>query len=352
MDKINKFFKNKKILITGNTGFIGSWLTTVLLNHEAKITGISKDTGETNGLFKILKIKKDIHFKLLDLTHEKKTANFLKGKNFDIIIHLAAEPLVYDGYKNPNKVIKNNIFSTINLFNYIKNKKTFLVNFTTDKVYFNDNKSHKYFTENDILYGEDPYSFSKVVTDMMGKMWSHNFKPTKIINVRCGNVIGGADWKQKRLIPDIIKNHYQKKKLDIRNLNSTRPWVHILEVSNILLLLIQKKFNKNFQFDVFNISPNIGGEKNVKWIINYFKTLSINDFHYTTKSEFKEKTNLKLNSTKIKKILTLNYKFNVKERFSMTFDWYKVFYKTRKLISEKTHSDIEFFESLFFKNNK
>ena len=106
MDKINKFFKNKKILITGNTGFIGSWLTIVLLKHGAKITGISKDTGETNGLFKILKIKNDIHFKLLDLTHEKKTANFLKGKNFDVIIHLAAEPLVYDGYKTLIKLLK------------------------------------------------------------------------------------------------------------------------------------------------------------------------------------------------------------------------------------------------------
>jgi len=348
LDKINKFFKNKKILITGNTGFIGSWLTTVLLNHEAKITGISKDTGETNGLFKILKIKKDIHFKLLDLTHEKKTANFLKGKNFDVIIHLAAEPLVYDGYKNPNKVIKNNIFSTINLFNYIKNKKTFLVNFTTDKVYFNDNKSHKYFTENDILCGEDPYSFSKVVTDMMGKMWSHNFKPTKIINVRCGNVIGGADWKQKRLIPDIIKNHYQKKKLDIRNLNSTRPWVHILEVSNILLLLIQKKFNENFQFDVFNISPDIGDEKNVKWIINYFEKKSKTKLNYTLKNTFKEKINLKLNNKKVYNYLKFKKKLSVDKRFGLTFDWYKHFFKNKSYMKTKTLEQINEVEKILF----
>jgi CDP-glucose 4,6-dehydratase len=348
LDKINKFFKNKKILITGNTGFIGSWLTIVLLKHGAKITGISKDTGETNGLFKILKIKNDIHFKLLDLTHEKKTANFLKGKNFDIIIHLAAEPLVYDGYKNPNKVIKNNIFSTINLFNYIKNKKTFLVNFTTDKVYFNDNKRNKYFTENDILYGEDPYSFSKVVTDMMGKMWSHNFKPTKIINVRCGNVIGGADWKQKRLIPDIIKNHYQKKKLDIRNLNSTRPWVHILEVSNILLLLIKKKFNKNFQFDVFNISPNIGGEKNVKWIINYFEKNSKTKLNYALKNIFKEKINLKLSNKKVYNYLKFKKKLSVDKRFELTFDWYNHFFKNKLYIKTKTLEQINEVKKILF----
>jgi CDP-glucose 4,6-dehydratase len=350
LDKINKFFKNKKVLITGNTGFIGSWLTIVLLNHGAKITGISKDTGETNGLFNILKIKNDIHFKLLDLTHEKKTANFLKDKNFDVIIHLAAEPLVYDGYKDPNKVIKNNIFSTLNLFNYLKKKKNFLINFTTDKVYFNDNKNRKYFTEKDILYGEDPYSFSKVVTDMMGKMWSHNFKHSKIINIRCGNVIGGADWKQKRLIPDIIKNHYQKKKLDIRNLNSTRPWVHILEVSNILMLLIQKKFNENFQYDVFNISPGNGDEKNVKWIINYFEKNSKTKLNYALKNTFKEKINLKLNNKKVYNYLRFKNKLSVNQRFKLTFDWYKYFFKNKSYIKTKTLEQInEVKKNLFFR---
>ena len=228
MDKIKKFFKNKKILITGNTGFIGSWLTLVLLSHGARISGISKDTGEINGLFRILKLKKEIFFKQMDLTDKKKTNNFFINKKFDIIIHLAAEPLVYDGYKNPSKIISNNIVSTLNLLNNLKNKKILFINFTTDKVYFNSNKTNKHFVEKDRLYGEDPYSFSKVATDLMGQMWSNSFKFSKIINIRCGNVIGGGDWKKKRLIPDIIKSHYQKKKLSLRNLNSTRPWIHIL----------------------------------------------------------------------------------------------------------------------------
>ena len=355
MDKINKiknFFKKKNILITGNTGFIGSWLTLLLVRYGANITGISKDCGANNGLFNILNLRKKIKFYQFNLVDEKKTYNFLKKNKFDIIVHLAADPLIVDGHENPSKLIKNNILSTMNLIQNISNLKTYIVNFTTDKIYLNDNNKKNYFIEKDVLQGEDPYSFSKVCADMMTKMWVNNFKNSRCVNIRCGNVIGGGDWSKKRIIPDLIQTIFKKKKLVIRNVNSTRPWVHILEVCNIIIMLIYKNYETKKNYDEFNISPNRNEEKNIKWIINYFKTLSINDFHYTTKSEFKEKTNLKLNSTKIKKILTLNYKFNVKERFSMTFDWYKVFYKTRKLISEKTHSDIEFFESLFFKNNK
>ena len=348
LDKISKFLKNKKILITGNTGFIGSWLTIVLLNYSARITGVSKDMGEPNGLFKILKVKNDIQFKLLNLANEKLTANFLKNKKFDIIIHLAAEPLVYDGLKSPNKVIKNNILSTLNLFNYIKNKKTFLINFTTDKVYLNNNKTQKFFTESDTLFGEDPYSFSKVVTDMMGKMWSQNFKHSRIINIRCGNVIGGADWKQKRLIPDIVKNHYKKKKLNIRNLDSTRPWVHILELSNILMALIYKKYNENFHYDAFNISPNNGDEKNVRWIINYFERNSKTKINYTLKNIFKEKINLKLSNKKVYNNLKFIKQMNVNKRFELTFKWYKEFFKNKKNIKAETLNQIKEVEKILF----
>tara|TARA_B100000989_G_scaffold299038_1_gene292335 strand:+ start:5039 stop:6091 length:1053 start_codon:yes stop_codon:yes gene_type:complete len=348
VDKLGKFFANKKILITGNTGFIGSWLTLVLLNYRAKITGVSKDIGEKNGLFRILKIKKSINFKILDLTNEKKVSQFLKKKNFDIIVHLAAEPLVYDGYQNPNNIIKNNIFSTLNLLNSLKNKKYFLINFTTDKVYFNNNNKNKFFIEKDELYGEDPYSFSKVTTDMMGRMWSQNFKFSKVINIRCGNVIGGSDWKQKRLIPDIIKKHYQAKKLNIRNLNSTRPWIHILELSNLLLLLIKKKFKENFKFDVFNISPNNGEEKNVKWIIKCFEEHFDTKLDYSLESTFKEKENLKLDNKKIFNFLEQKKKLSVNKRFELTFEWYQNFFDNNTHIKRKTLNQINEVKKILF----
>jgi CDP-glucose 4,6-dehydratase len=348
MDKIKKFFKNKKILITGNTGFIGSWLTLVLLSHGARISGISKDTGEINGLFRILKLKKEIFFKQMDLTDKKKTNNFFINKKFDIIIHLAAEPLVYDGYKNPSKIISNNIVSTLNLLNNLKNKKILFINFTTDKVYFNSNKTNKHFVEKDRLYGEDPYSFSKVATDLMGQMWSNSFKFSKIINIRCGNVIGGGDWKKKRLIPDIIKSHYQKKKLSLRNLNSTRPWIHILEVSNILLLLIYKKFSENFTFDVFNISPNIGDEKKVLWITKFFEKKLKTKLNYGIINIFKEKINLKLNNKKIYQYLKIKSRLNIVQRFDLTFDWYEHFYKNKSDIKNKTLNQIQEVEKVLF----
>lgn len=347
--KIKKFFDRKKILITGNTGFIGSWLTLVLLKQGANITGISKDLGYKNGIFNILKLKNKIRFYKFDLTDEVKTRNYLKKNRYDIIIHLAADPLIIDGHLKPSKIIKNNILSTLNLIQNVNNLKTYFINFTTDKVYLNNNNSKNFFKEHDHLYGEDPYSFSKVCADMMTKMWVNNFLNSRCVNIRCGNVIGGGDWSPKRIIPDIMESIFNKNKLVLRNPKSTRPWVHILEVCYIILNLIYKNYNTKKIYEDFNISPNKNEEKNVLWIVKFFQKLSKTKIKYTQKVEFKEKINLKLNNSKIKKSLGLKYNFILKDRFSMTLDWYKFFYKNKNLLINKTYSDLEFFEKIFFK---
>lgn len=339
--KINKFYKNKNILITGNTGFIGSWLTLCLLKYKCKITGISKDQGQKTGIFNIFNLKNKINFFQFDLKDNLKVKNFFKKKKFDIIIHLAAEPLVLDGLTKPSKIIKNNIISTLNLIENVRNYKNFFINFTTDKVYLNNDKTSKYFRETDILTGDDPYSYSKVCSDMMTKMWVKNFNNIKCINIRCGNVVGGGDWGKNRIIPDIINSIYKKKKLTIRNLNSTRPWVQIIELCSIIILLIKKKYTTKKIYDDFNISPKKNGEKNIKWIIKYFeKNLKIK-LKYKVKKNYKEKTNLKLNGDKIRKILDFNYSFNEKQRFKITMEWYKIFYTNKREIINQTNNDLK-----------
>ncbi len=237
----------------------------------------------------------------------------------------------------------------MNLIQNVNNLKTFFINFTTDKVYLNNNNSKNFFKEDNHLYGEDPYSFSKVCTDMMTKMWVNNFMNSKCVNIRCGNVIGGGDWSSKRIIPDIMESIFNKKKLVLRSPKSTRPWVHILEVCYIILSLIHKNFKTQKIYDDFNISPNKNEEKNVLWIVNFFQKLSKRKIKYSERIEFKEKINLKLNNSKIKKKLKLKYKLNLKDRFSITYNWYKFFYKSKNLLIEKTYSDLKYFEKIFFK---
>jgi len=331
MEKIKKikfFFKNKNILITGNTGFIGSWLTLVLLNLGVKIVGVSKDSGEKNGLFKLAEIKKKIIFYKINLANVD-IKKIINKNNINIIIHLAADPLVYDGIQNPYKVIKNNILSTLNVINAIEKRKILFINFTTDKVYANKNKIKKYFKEDDPLKGDDPYSFSKVSSDMLTEMWSKQSKNIRFINLRCGNVIGGSDWKKKRIIVDLVRNYFENKNLIIRNLKAIRPWTHILELCNILILLIYRIYNTKFSFHAFNISPEFKKKEKitVKKIIELFEKNFDCKLHYKINRQFEEKNNLSLDSSKIKNFLKFNYIFNHKDRFKLTFDWYKKFYK-------------------------
>jgi CDP-glucose 4,6-dehydratase len=352
MEKIKKikiFFKNKNILITGNTGFIGSWLTLVLLNLGIKIVGVSKDSGEKNSLFKLAKIKKKIIFYKKNLVSAD-LKNVIIKNNINIIIHLAADPLVYEGIQNPYKIIKNNVLSTLNVINAIEKRKMLFINFTTDKVYENKEKIKKYFKEDDPLKGDDPYSFSKVSTDMLTEMWSKQSKNIRFINLRCGNVVGGGDWKEKRIVTDIVKNYFENKKLLIRNLNSIRPWIHVLEVCNILNLLIYKLYNLNFSFKSFNISPAIVRKEKitVNKILNIFEKKFHSKFNYRINKQFNEKKSLMLDSLKIKNFLKLNYYFNTKDRFSLTFDWYKRFYNKNDII-EISEKNIEKVKKLFFK---
>ena len=352
MEKIKKikfFFKNKNILITGNTGFIGSWLTLVLLNLGVKIIGVSKDSGEKNGLFKLARIKKKIIFYKINLASVD-IKKIISKNNINIIIHLAADPLVYEGIQNPHKVIKNNILSTLNVINSIKKRKILFINFTTDKVYANREKIKKYFKEDDPLKGDDPYSFSKVSSDMLTEMWSKQSKNIKFINLRCGNVVGGGDWKKTRIVTDIVKSFFEKKKLLIRNLNSIRPWIHVLEVCNILNLLIYKLYNLNFSFKSFNISPAIVKKEKitVNKILNIFEKKFHSKFNYRIKKQFNEKKNLMLDSLKIKNFLKLNYYFNANDRFNLTFDWYEKFYNKIDIVAY-SEQNINQIKKMFFK---
>jgi len=327
--QLSKFYKNKKVFITGHTGFKGSWLTSCLLDFGAKIMGFSKKDEKISNYKnicyyqKVNNIYSDIlNYKLL----KKKLIKF----NPEIIIHLAAQSLVSDSYRQPYKTIETNIMGTLNIIDIsrsINNLKS-LVIITSDKCYLNK-EFKKGYKEEDTLGGDDPYSASKASAELIFNAYAKSFlnfqKKYGFASARAGNVIGGGDWSKDRLIPDSVKSIINKKKLIIRNPSSTRPWQHVLEPVSGYLLLAKKLYeNKNKFSGSWNFGPSMRETMPVKNVVKlFFHFLKINKNILTKKGNFKEANLLKLNSSKAVRILKWKNRWNMKKSIQETAKWYR-----------------------------
>ena len=339
------FFYKKKILITGHTGFVGSWLTFYFLKLGCKVTGISSKNSNKNNIFNLFKLRSKIKHHSFDLLNLRKLNQITKEK-FDIVIHLAARPLVFESLKEPDKYISNNILSTLNLFRSVRNANLF-INFTTDKVYKNKNKRNYFYKETDELGGDDPYSFSKTCSDLLTNVWSklETKKKSNFCNVRSGNIIGGGDWNKKRIMSDLVNLLFLNKNLYIRNMSSTRPWIHVAEVCICLSKLIYRLSKKKYKYSEWNIGPNKNDNKNISWIIN--SALSItnkkhlkNKVVVLKKKRFREKNYLQLSNSKIKKETKFNFNIKFKDRLSYTIEWYEFFMRKRSELERLMISQI------------
>ena len=335
---IKKFWKNKKVIITGHTGFKGSWLVSVLLNFGAKVTGFSLNDSKRKNyeLFTDHKNVKNIYGNILNYKKLKKS--ILKFKP-EIIFHLAAQSIVADSYKDPYNTFQTNLMGSINLidicnqYKYLKS----LVLITSDKCYKNFEFKRGY-KENDILGGEDPYSASKAATEIVFYSYLKSFFEKKkncgFSSVRAGNVIGGGDWSNNRIIPDCIRSIINKKQLILRNPNSTRPWQHVLEPISGYLLLAKKNYENAKKFSgSWNFGPQVNETKKVIDVVNLFlfcieKKIKIN----FTKNFFNEAKLLKLNSSKAFFYLKWKPKWNMRQSIIQTALWYKEFLNNSNMI--------------------
>ena len=337
---MNKTFKNKKILITGHTGFKGSWLTFWLKSLDAKICGVSKDVPTHPSLFNTLKLKKGI----LDLRVDIRNLSALKKivKNFkpDFVFHLAAQSLVKKSYLDPVYTFSTNAIGTGNLLEslrYLKNKCN-VVLITSDKSYKNLEILRGY-KETDELGGYDPYSASKGCAEFIIQSYIKSFfKKKKNIRIgitRAGNVIGGGDWSEDRVVPDCFKSWSLNKKVVIRSPNSTRPWQHVLEVISGYLILAKRLNHKDdLNGEAFNFGPKNSQDKTVKDVIlEIKKNLPTFKWKIKKKKLFSESKLLKLNSSKAKRKLKWSNKLSFNETLKMTANWYEAFYKKKKIIS-------------------
>lgn len=357
MKIFKNFFRKKKILITGHTGFKGSWLTLWLSILGAKVIGFSNKIPTRPAHFELLKLKKIINY-TSNLENKKYLQKIIKKHQPDFIFHLAAQSLVKKSYTHTLHTWHSNLIGTINLLEILREykKKINVILITSDKVYKNI-ETKKGYKENDNIGGLDPYGASKSATEFAIKSYIKSFFNRKRKNVsiaiaRAGNVIGGGDWSQDRIIPDCIKAWTNNKKVKIRNPNSTRPWQHVLEVLNgYLTLAIKLKKDKKIHGEAFNFGPDSKNNFKVIEILKISKQLWKNVKWKIIKNKkvFYENRLLNLNNNKSKKVLKWKPILSFFDTIKLTIDWY-INYFNKKNVYELSLKQINYFE--FLKNKK
>jgi CDP-glucose 4,6-dehydratase len=329
MENIQKEFANKKILVTGHTGFKGSWLCLWLKELGAQVSGYSLPPNTNPSLYSLLNLK--IPETLADINDDQALAKHLKKYPPEIIFHLAAQPLVRESYIDPIGTFKTNITGTWNLLKAAQETPSVkaIIVITTDKCYRNP-ETGKPFVESDALGGHDPYSASKACVEIICASWRSSFlsKPGSplLATARAGNVIGGGDWAADRLISDCVRAFAVNKTVELRYSNALRPWQHVLEPLSGYLMLAEKLYNFGSQYaEAWNFGPGQEGDASVKDIATIaaeawgdgriIETASNNNLH--------EANLLRLDITKSRTELGWLPKWDIKTAIIETMAWYK-----------------------------
>lgn len=254
------FYQGKKVFVTGHTGFKGSWLCKVLANAGAIVTGYSLNPPTSPSLFEIADIAQDVHSVIGDIRDYATLKAAFDAAQPEIVLHLAAQPIVRDSYKNPAYTYETNVMGTVNILECVRNSncvKSFL-NVTTDKVYLNKEWAWGY-RENEELDGFDPYSNSKSCSELVTHSYKNSFFAdgrVAISTARAGNVIGGGDFANDRIIPDCVRAMAAGRKIGVRNPYSTRPYQHVLEPLAAYLLIAQRQYEDSRFAGYYNVGPD------------------------------------------------------------------------------------------------
>ncbi|KEI90371.1 CDP-glucose 4,6-dehydratase [Clostridium botulinum B2 433] len=344
-------YKNKRVLITGNTGFKGAWLSIWLNKLGAKVIGYSLESSTSPSMFHTCKLDEKIHTIIGDVRDETGLINVFKEYRPDIVFHLAAQPLVRYSYKSPRETYETNVMGTVNVLEAAKsidNVKAVVV-VTTDKCY--ENKEWVYgYREKDPIGGYDPYSSSKGCAELVVSSYRNSFyneRGIALASARAGNVIGGGDWAEDRLIPDFVRSVLEDKSIIIRNPLATRPWQHVLEpLSGYLWLAALMLKDRERYSSAWNFGPRdtdvLSVEQILKIAIDSWGKGSVElDKSYNPH----EANLLKLDISKANSYLKWNSVYDVDRSIDRTISWYKAYYENKnENMYEYTLEQIEEYE--------
>jgi CDP-glucose 4,6-dehydratase len=341
------YYKDKVVFLTGHTGFQGTWLSLWLTLLGAKVIGYSLKPPTIPSLFNILNIKNMVTSKIFDINNKKKLSSEISKCKPDIVMHLAAQALVVKSYKNPIETFSTNIIGTANLLQSIRDipsVKSCLI-MTSDKAYDNKEWNHAY-AENDPMGGNDPYSASKGAAEIVVSSFRKSFFTQKnspgIATIRAGNVIGGGDWADYRLLPDCFKALSSHKKIILRNPQAIRPWQHVLESLSGFLLIGSKLAKNPRRFEgAWNIGPSTLNDISVKSVVSKIVKQWGSGKIIIKKNNLHEAQLLRLDSSKIFNLTKWKPTYSIEESIEKTVDWYLMYNENKKNIKDFTISQIE-----------
>lgn len=337
LEMIDKnFWLNKRVLVTGCTGFKGSWLSLWLLQMGAKVYGYALNAPTSPSLFHVLELDKKIIYCCGDIRNYSQFKDFVDLAQPEIVLHLAAQPLVRYSYDHPIETYHTNVLGLVNVLEAIRHNQNVkaIVNVTTDKCY--ENKEWPWgYRENEPMGGHDPYSNSKGCAELVTSCYQNSYFNTKdylvkhhtlLASARAGNVIGGGDWAIDRLIPDMIKSFIENKPVIIRNPQAIRPWQHVLEPLSAYLILAQELYAGNQKAaQGWNFGPDDHDAKNVEYIVNHLCKLWGNNRTWQLDNMINphEAQYLKLDCSKAKETLHWYPRWSLNIALDKIIEWYK-----------------------------
>ena len=350
-NEMKEFYGGKRVFVTGHTGFKGAWLCKILSMMGADVFGYALEAPSEPNAYELLKIDTLVHSTIGDIRDYDKLKASMEEARPDYVFHLAAQPIVRESYKIPRETFETNVMGTVNILECIRlipGIKSFL-NVTTDKVYENDDVENHAFMESEKLDGFDPYSNSKSCSELVTHSYKKSFfsakDSTAISTARAGNVIGGGDFAEDRIIPDCVRATVRGESIKVRNPYSTRPYQHVLEPLSIYLAIVMKQEENPELAGYYNVGPDESDCVTTGELADLFVKYWGSDANWKDLSEMDaphEASFLKLDCTKLKNTFSWSPVWHIEETVMETVEWYKSWAENGNL-TEVTEKQIKRF---------